>query len=125
MGAYSNAVLQSRGQVVADAINSGSGPGVIQLLNAGGGVLVSIPFDDPCGTPVNDLLTFTGFPKTAAATAGGDIASGRIVNSAGVVVRSGMSVGLPGVTPYEITVDALAIAIAQNLTVLVADVVGR
>lgn len=126
MGDYALPIIQARLAVVANAINAGSGPGQILLGTAGmATTILAVPFDDPCGTPAGDLLTFTGMPKTAAATAGGTIATASLVDSTGAVVRSNMSVGLVGTGTYEVTIDALTVAIGQSVTILSAYIRGK
>lgn len=107
--AYNDTVADARLQVVVDAIDQGSGPGVLVIGTsalAGGstGVLVEVTMDDPCGTVASRVLTFSGTPIDATATGAGVAAKAEIRDSDGVVIVSGLTVGVTG-SGSDITMD--------------------
>lgn len=114
---YNAATKTARMTAVRDQIDAGSGPGKIKIGTAGmAATLVTFTLNDPCGTVSGSSLTFSGFPKTQAAsgTAGGQTAAAAtITDSDDTVVVSGLTVGLTGT---DVILDALAIANSQNVT---------
>src|SRR5215813_11318700 len=96
---YASSVLVNRMQQVVNAIDSGAGSGRIQLGTTGMGLVLStVVLLKPCATiSTGGLMTFSGTPLVdPAAAASGVAAAGRIINSAGSVVASGLTVGLAG-----------------------------
>jgi hypothetical protein len=83
---------------VRDDIDSGSGPGVLEIGTAGmATVLAQIPLADPCGTVSGGVLTFGGMPRSdPSANATGIAAAARIRNSAGDDIITGMTVSVTG-----------------------------
>ncbi len=95
---YRASLKTTRMQSVADDIDSGGGPGYIEICTAGyATVLATIVLDDPCGVVSGDTLTFADFPRSdlnPAAT--GTPAVARIKESGGAVVVNGLTVGTSG-----------------------------
>jgi hypothetical protein len=88
---YSTAHKTARMTTTRDRLNGGA----LLLLNAGGSTLCSITLNSPSGTVSADILTFSGFPKTAAASSLGDVASAKLVNSTAGDEKTGLTVGVP------------------------------
>jgi hypothetical protein len=108
MSQYATAVATNRLQVALDAINSktfvtGSGAGSAGNLVIGDGtlsgatgVLATIPLQNPAGTISGRVLTLSGVPLSATASAGGTAAKAEIRNNAGTVILGGLTVGTSG-----------------------------
>ena len=91
---YSTTVKNARLTVVRDAIDGGSGPGTLEICtSAYASVLVTVTFDDPCGTVSSGVLTFSATPLAATASNSGTAAIARIKDSSGTVVCDGLTVG--------------------------------
>lgn len=94
---YDTQTKTGRMTVVRDNIDSGPGPGTIEICTAGyATVLAVVTLNDPCGSISGDVLTFLGFPKTVAASASGTAAAARIKDSTGTVRANGLTVGTSG-----------------------------
>lgn len=110
---YSAAVKTSRMQVVRDAINLGSGPGVLQIGTAAmAAVLATIPLTDPV-TVAGAVLTALAAPATVAASGTGTAAAARIRDSDGNDVVTGLTVGT---SATDVIVDNTNIATGQDVT---------
>ena len=110
---YSAAVKTSRMQVVRDAINAGSGPGVLQIGTAAmAAVLASIPLTDPV-TVSGAVLTALAAPATVAASGSGTAAAARIRDSDGNDVVTGLTVGL---SASDVLVDSTSVTSGQDVT---------
>jgi hypothetical protein len=90
---YSTTAINARLQGVVTAIDSGGGPGQL-IVYAGAMVLVSVPLGTPSGTVSGGVLTFN-VPRTATATGTGLATAASITNFTGVVMISGLTVGIP------------------------------
>lgn len=95
---YSTAAKNARLTGVANTIDAGTGPGVLQIGTASmATVLAEITLADPCATVSAGVLTFSGFPRSdTSANATGVAAAARIRDSNGNDVITGLTVGLNG-----------------------------
>lgn len=94
---YRATLRTTRMQAVRDDIDSGAGAGTLEIGTSGfGSTLLTFTLSDPASTVSGDVLTLAGMPKTATAAAGGVAAEGRIKNSDGTVIVSGLTVGTSG-----------------------------
>lgn len=111
---YATTVKNSRLQVVADAVDAGAGPGVLEIGTTSMGiVLFSISLADPCGTVSAGVLTFTTPRTDASADATGTAAEARIRDSDSNVIVSGLTVGLAAT---DVVISALSISMGQAIT---------
>lgn len=95
---YRPSLKTTRMTAVRDDIDSGPGPGTLEVCTAGfATTIITFTLIDPCGTVSGDTLTFTMTPTiTANAAASGTAAVGRIKNSTGSVVVDNLVVGRGG-----------------------------
>lgn len=95
---YNTTVKNARLQVVADAIDGGSGAGTLEIGTSGMGVvLATLTLTDPCGSVSGGVLTLDADPDIeATATGTGTAAAAQITDSSGTVVVSGLTVGTSG-----------------------------
>lgn len=121
---YPSSVIDSRLQVVVDAIDSGAGSGILQLGTAGmGSVLSNITLAKPCATIASGVLTFAGTPITDPAAAGlGAATAARIQTSAGDTVISGLTVS--SAAGSNILISRSSIAIGDIVTFLSGTITG-
>jgi hypothetical protein len=123
MVAYNTATKTARLQAVVDAIDAGSGPGVLEIGTTGmGTVLASITLADPCGTVSGDTLTFDFDPAVSdtSADATGTAAAARIKDSNGTVVISGLTVAT---SAAHVTMDSVSITAGQTVTLTSGQIV--
>lgn len=101
---------------VRDRIDSGSGPGVLQIGTAGmATVLAEFTLNDPCGTVSGGVLGFSGFPKTdSSANNTGTAAAARIRDSNSNTRVSGLTVGT---SSADIILDSVNVTAGQQVTV--------
>ena len=115
---YSSTVKDARLQVVADAIDAGSGDGVMVIgtsaLSGATGVLATVALDKPCASVSGGVLTLSGLPNSATASADGTAAKAELRDSAGTVIVSGLTVGTSGA---DITINATAISSGQTVEI--------
>lgn len=112
---YSATAKSNRMTAVRDTIDAGSAGGVLQIGTTGmGTVLASFTLNDPCGTVSGSVLTLSGFPKSATASASGTAAAARIRDSNGNDVITGLTVGTSG---SDINLDSTNISSGQTVTI--------
>ena len=101
---------------VRDRIDSGSGPGVLQIGTAGmASILAEFTLDDPSGTISGGVLSLSGFPKSdTSANATGTAAAARIRDSNGNTRVSGLTVGL---SATDITLNSVSVTAGQTVTI--------
>lgn len=81
--------------------------GSLRLLGASGQIVGQVTFNTPAGVVVDDLITLSGFPKSASVgVTGVPIASAAAVDAGGTVRRT-FTVGLPG-SGAEVIVSKLS-----------------
>lgn len=118
---YNTAVLNSRLQDVANAIDAGPSNGFLRLLLAGGTVASSFQLARPCASVAGGVLTFLGMSlidPSAAAT--GTAAGARFETSAGTVVISGLVIN------QDITLSPSAfITAGQTVAITAATITGN
>lgn len=114
---YSTAHKSARMTTTRDRLNAGA----LQVVDAGGSVLVTVPLDNPAGSVSGATLTLAGFPKTVTAGAGGTAASARLQNSSSVDEKTGLTVGVPG-SNAQVIIDngAGTLAISLNASVTIS-----
>lgn len=121
---WAASVLVTVHTAVRDAIDGGSGAGIIRIRDAADVLLATITLDDPCGS-VNGTtgqLTLAIDARDESADATGTAAYGEICTSAGTVI-----VAMPaqaGSTPVagKIVMPSLSIASGAPVEVLSATV---
>lgn len=95
---YVASLKNTRMLSVLAAIDGGGGTGAAYLEVGTTGfasTLVAFSMNNPSGSVSGAVLTFTT-PKTATAVNSGTAAEGRIKNSAGTIIVSGLTVGTSG-----------------------------
>ena len=112
---YRTSLKTTRMQAVRDDIDSGAGPGTLEICSAGyAAVLITFTLDDPASTVTGDTLTLAGMPKTATAGNSGTAAVARIKESGGTVVVNGLTVGTSG-TDITISSTTITSGVPYNL----------
>lgn len=124
---YSIAAINERLQGVIDAIDGGGGNAYLELLS-GSTIVSTISLARPCGTIDGGILTFSGTLLDPAAANTGEIDQGMIRNSAGALMISGLTVGIPLTTGVDIIVsnglNTTLITAGQTVAVLAAQITG-
>lgn len=111
---YTTAVKNARLDAVVTQIGT---TGKLQIGTAAmATVLVEISLNNPAAAAsAGGVLTFSGFPKTAAASASGTAAAARIrTATAGTDIVTGLTVGTTG---SDINLDSTNITSGQNVTI--------
>lgn len=123
---YSIPVRNNRLQQVINAIDAGAGNGRIQIGTAGFGLVLStVTLLKPSATISSGVLTFSGTPLVDAAAANTGFATlGRITDSAGTVVASGLTVGLAG-SGSDITISLQNITVGSIVTFQSGSITGN
>lgn len=112
---YAADVKDSRMTAVRDQIDAGAGAGILEIGTTGmAAVLATVTLNDPSGTIASGVLSFSGFPKTVAATGTGVAAAARIRDSNNADVVINLTVGTSGT---DIVLDNTSIASGQNVTI--------
>lgn len=91
---YSQTVINSRLQVVANAIDAGPGNGQL-FLQSSGQTISTITLAKPCGTAAAGVLTFVSNVQDPSAAGSGNVSAAIFADSTGNTVISGLSVGIP------------------------------
>lgn len=118
---YSTAIKDARMGIVRAAIDGAGGSptpaGALQIWNAGlSTLLAEIPLAIPCGIVAAGVLTFT-MPQVTNAIADGTAASAHLVDGAGTVIVSGLTVGTVG---SEVLLNSTFITSGEPLTITAA-----
>lgn len=123
---YSATLKTNRMQLVADLVASktaaastgaGSAGSLVigtSSLSGATGVLVTITLQNPPGTVSGSVLTISGVPLTANASAGGTAALAELRNNAGTAIVSGLTVGTAA---SDVIVTTVTIVNTQPVTV--------
>lgn len=122
---YTTAVKNARLKAVADAIDAGSGVGVLVLMTSANAVLATIPLPKPCASQAGGVLTILGVPDSATATGAGVAAKAEFRDSTGAVVVSGLTVGGTAEDTQagkDIVLNASTIAIGQTVAITAATI---
>jgi hypothetical protein len=124
---YNTATINARLAAVVSNIDAGAGNGVIRLTDSGGSILSTITLAKPSGTAAGGVLTFSGLPLVDPSAAGtGNAALARIEDSTGVVVVSGMTVGVAtGDIIITNGIGTTAITAGQSIGLLSAVITGN
>lgn len=92
---YPVSIINSRLQIVLNAIDGGPSNGFLKIFGGGHTLLSTIQLSRPSGTISGGVLTFSGLPLVdPAASASGTAISADIEDSTGSVVVSGLTVGV-------------------------------
>lgn len=107
---HNDTLANTRLQDIIDAIGSGGFLVIGTSALAGGspGTLVTFALASPAGTKAARVLTLSGVPLTAVASAGGIAAKAELRTSAGVLITNGFTVGVVG-SACDIIVDTTSI----------------
>lgn len=120
---YNNTVKTDRSQVVIDWIGT-TGLLVIgtSSLNGGAtGVLAEIPLANPSFTNVNGVMTMANAPRTVNASGAGTAAKAEIRGVGGVVIVSGLTVGVSG-SGADVIINATSITVGQSVQATVGTI---
>jgi hypothetical protein len=125
---YSGTLKTNRMQLVADLIASktiaspistgaGSAGSLVigtSSLSGGTGVLATITLQNPAATVSGSVMTISGVPLTANASAGGTAALAELRNNAGTAIVSGLTVGT---SASDVIVTTVTVVSTQPVTV--------
>lgn len=119
---YATALRSARMQAVVDALDSGAGPGTLEICTAGFAVVLAIlPLADPCGTVTNGVLNFDVTPALtdSSADATGTAAVARMKDSAGNVHVNNLTVGTSGT---HVVLTSVSIVATEPVTITSASI---
>jgi hypothetical protein len=112
---YTNAIKDSRMQVVIDATDAGVAAGTLEIGTAGmASTLITFTLADPSATTAAGVLTLSGLPLNANAAATGTAAEARIRDSDSNDVVTGLTVGTSGT---DIIISSVSITSGQQYSV--------
>jgi hypothetical protein len=116
---YPMPIKNARLQVVVDALDAGSGPGVLVIgtaaLAGAVGILASIPFLKPSMTIVDGVATLNGVPIETVGVGNGLAVKAELRDSDGNVVVSGLRVGLANT---DVLISIQDVSSGQSFSVL-------
>jgi hypothetical protein len=113
---YDTPTKTLRMQQVRDQIDSGVGPGTIEICSAAyASVLIIFTLSDPGSSVATDTLSLLGLPKNANASNSGTAAVARIKDSGGTVRVNNLTVGTSG-TDVIISATAITSGLPYSLT---------
>jgi len=124
---YTLTAINARLNGVIDAIDA-SGNGYLKLKY--GSTLVStIQLARPCGTVDGGVLTFVGDLLDTSATGNANpVDTATVTTAAGVEIITGLTVGIPSATGYDITLsnglNSTVISAGQVVELLSAQITG-
>lgn len=124
---YSITAINERLQGVIDAIDGGGSNGSMELLS-GATIISTISLARPCGAVDGGVLTFSGTLLDPSAANTGLVDGAVIKNSAGTVMISGLTVGIPLTTGVDVIVsnglNSTLITAGQVVAVVAAQITG-
>lgn len=110
---YSTTVATARLEAVRVALNAGTPPGLLVLMN-GTTTLVNVPLDNPVGAPVGKVLTVITTPKVGTAIAAGEANAAKLTNAAGTTVADGLTVGTSG---SDVNLNDVSLIVGSQVTI--------
>jgi hypothetical protein len=110
---YTTTVATSRLVAVQGALNAGTPPGFLTLMN-GTTTLVNVPLDNPVGAPAGKVLTVVTTPKVGTAVAAGAANAAKLTNAAGTTVADGLTVGTSG---SDVNLNDVNLIIGSQVTI--------
>lgn len=111
---YSTTVKSNRMTQVVNAIDGGSGNGILRIYTSGfATALVDITLAKPSASVASGVMTFSGLPKTGTATGAGTAAAARLLDSAGTTVVDNLTVGTSGT---DVIIDNTSIVVSQTVS---------
>jgi hypothetical protein len=123
---YTQTAINARLNGVVSAIDGGGGPGLFKLYS--GGLLVStITLAVPSGTVAGGALTFTAPRSDLSAAGSGLLTEGRMTDSTGAEMITGLSVGIPFSGANIIVsngLNTLQVTAGQTVTLLSGQIIG-
>ena len=121
---YSTAIKTLRMTATRDGIDAGVGNGSIEIgTTAMALVLATIPLAATCGTVSNGVLAFTMPQSDLSANAAGNADAAQIKNGDGVVVVTGLTVGIAADVPVpDIIMGDTYIAEGQEVKLELASI---
>jgi hypothetical protein len=122
---YSTIAINARLSGVVSVIDGGGGPGRLQVF-AGVLLLASVPLGTPSGTVASGVLTFT-VPETTVAVGTGTADNATVTNAGGLVMISGLTVGIPMSGANLIVsngLNTLLFTTGQAVTLLSGQIIG-
>ncbi len=124
---YSLAAINARLGGVVTAIDSGGGHGRLNIYSSAALLLIAVPLATPSGGVAGGILTLAGTPINTTSLAAGTADRATITNSAGVLMVSGLTVGLP-LSGANLTIDTgrpnLAIGGGEPVTLVSGQIIG-
>lgn len=115
---YAAALKTTRMNAVETALDAGAGAAKLVIgtsaLSGATGVLATITLADPAGTVSGAVLTLSGMPKSAVASATGTAAKAELRDSTDAVVVSGLTVGT---SATDIIINSTAISSGQTVQI--------
>jgi hypothetical protein len=110
---YTTAVKNARLDAVTTQLGTA---GKLEIGTASmAAVIVTFNLNNPAAAgAASGVLTFSGFPKTSAASAGGTAAAARLRTGANVDIVTGLTVGTSG---SDINLDSTNVSSGQNVTI--------
>lgn len=122
---YNTNVLTQRLQVVINAIDAGPSNGFLRILDNGSVVLSSFQLSRPMGVAAAGVLTFNGLSIIdPSAVATGIPTRARLEDSTGVIVASGLTVGLS--SAFDIVISpSQSITAGQTVALTAATITGN
>lgn len=122
---YITTLANTRLQAVLTALDAaGSAKLVLGTSSLAGGVtgtLVTFTLDNPTGIIASRVLTFSGTPKTAVASAGGVTAKAELRTGANTVIADGLTIGAAG-SAADIIIDTTSIVNGRTVYLLSATI---
>ena len=111
---YNQTAINDRLQGVVTAIDAGGGNGSLKLLTNSATILSTISLARPSGTVNGGILTFSGTLLDPSAANTGAAFEGRVYDSNGTAIITGLTVGIP------LSGDDILLTNGLNSTVIAA-----
>jgi hypothetical protein len=112
---YPDGVKEVRLRAVRDKIDAGAAAGKLVLQASGGTAIVTVTLADPCGTAVNNVLTFDFDPDiSGTATSTAVLALACLTDDSNTTAVSGLTVGTSGA---DVIVQNTSVNTGQVVTI--------
>jgi hypothetical protein len=114
---YNQTLINSRLQLVVNAVDAGSSFGVLRLLDSGNNIVSSFTLQKPSMTVSAGVATLNGLSLLDQSAVGGTAVAARVEDSAGNIVISGLGVNTASpdisLSPTNVIVGGQAVALTQ------------
>lgn len=122
---YNQTLINSRLQLVVNAVDAGPSNGFLRLLDGANNVVSSFQLSKPSMTVGGGVATFNGLSLIDPSAVGGTAVAARVEDSTGSIVISGLTVNAQPLPPDIVVSPTATIGAGQVVALTAATITGH